>query len=253
MPLPRAVPIVMVQPGPLMALRLARPEARQERAEAARPAVPAGSHRGLEMPARHPARPSAAVARKAQVPQSAVPRVAEPVVVWRPVALRLAAPTAQAAVAEALVEPQQEVPPALAAQPRAARAELAVSGAAAPQPAAGSVAAVRLPEEGAAALDEAEAAQPRAAVRDAVVAARRRVAQAAVRDAAGARRRGAQVAAPDAEEAPRREARDAAQGVLLSAAAWAALPSIRCQEGRLAPSARARFAHARARLRTAQP
>jgi hypothetical protein len=275
--LPEAVPMVIpaAQPGPVMALR-------QEQAAVARPAVPAGSHRGLEMPARHPARPSAAVARKAQAQQSAARRPVEPGVVRRQVVLRLAEPAVQAGVTEAA--PQQEVQPASAAQPQAARAELAVSdagalqpgeGAAAGlQPAAGSAAAVRQPEE-AAVLDAAEAALPQAAVRAAVVA-RLRVAQAAGPVAeealrrgaqAGVRRRAAGVAAPDeagvrrrvvqAAGVPRRAARDAAPGVLLLAAAWAALPWTRFRGDRrgdrLAPSARARSAHARGRLRTAQP
>jgi hypothetical protein len=77
---------------------------------------------------------------------------------------------------------------------------------------------------------------------------------------------GAEEAAPDAEEAPRRgaeaEVQDAAvrrpgardaQGARLSAAAWAGLPSIRCPEDRLAPSASARSVNARGCLQAAQP
>jgi hypothetical protein len=248
--LPEAVP--MVQPGPLMALR-------RERAEAARPAVPAGSHPGLEMPARHPAHPSAAVARKARAQQQAV----EPVAVRRQavrqvvprqvaprqVALRLAEPAVQAVGAE----PQQEVQLASAAQPQAAELGVSASAALQPeaaavwdaaaglQPAVGSVAAVRLPEEGAAVLDVAEAALPQAAVRAAAGAARRRAAQAEVLDAAGVRRRVARVGQAEAPAAR------------LLAAAWAAAPWSRFRGDRPAPSARAQSAPARGRLRTAQP
>jgi hypothetical protein len=102
-----AVPIVIpaAQPERLMALRSGRPVAlrqeeaartvalRRERAEAARPAVPAGSHRGLEMPAQHPAHLSAAVARRVRslqevVAAMAAQRLAEAVVAQRQVALR---------------------------------------------------------------------------------------------------------------------------------------------------------------------
>jgi hypothetical protein len=235
-----AVPIVMVRPG--LALR-------QEQAEAARRAVPADSRRGAE--AQHPARPSAAVARRARAQQLAVPRPAEsrPVVV-RPVGLRLAEPAGQAAVAGEAGEARQ-AQSASAAQPQAARAELAVSDAGAPQPAAVSGAAVRPPEEGAGVLDVA-AAPPQAAVR-AAVAARLRVAQAAARAAVVAvRPRVAQGEVLVAAGVPRQAGR-AALAVQPSAAAWAAPPSTRFRGDRLAPSARARSAHARGRLRTAQP
>jgi hypothetical protein len=147
-------------------------------------------------------------------------------------------------------EPQQEVQPASAAQPQAAESAAsdaaalqpeaaAVWGAAAGlQPAEGSVAAVRLPEEGAAVLDAAEAALPQAAVRAAAGAARRRAAPAEVLDAAGVRRRVGRGGAP---------------GVLLLAAAWAAAPWSRFRGDRPAPSARAQSAPARGRLRTAPP
>jgi hypothetical protein len=149
-----------------------------------------------------------------------------------------------------------------AAQPQA---ELAASGAGAVlQPAAreavwdaaaerrqaaGPGAAVLLPEEG--------------AERDVAVAV---LLQAAEPASVAVRLREAQVAAPDAEEAPlqgaeagvldagvRRPGARGAQVVPLLAAAWAGLPSTRPQGGRLAPLARARSAHARGGLRTAQP
>jgi hypothetical protein len=227
---------VVVQPGPLMALRSARPVAlRQERAEAARPAVPVG-YRGANLEAQHRAHLSAAAARRvlqAAAEVMAAQRPAEPVV-----AQRLVAPAVQAAVAAA-VQQAQEVPLASAAQPQAA----AVWDVAAGLRPAGSVAVVRLPEEGAAVLDVAEAALPQVA--EAALPQAAAVARAA---AAGVRRR-EEVAR--AAGVPRRAARGGA--VLLLAAAWAALPSTRLQGDRLAPSARARSARARRRLRTAQP
>ena len=85
---PIAIPAV--RPGPLMALRSARPVALpQEWAEAARLAVPAGSHREAE--ARHRAHLSAVAARR--VLQAAAEVMA---------AQRLAAPAVQAAVAAAV-------------------------------------------------------------------------------------------------------------------------------------------------------
>jgi hypothetical protein len=231
--LPERVPVV--QPGLLMELRSARPVAlRRERAQAARSAVPAGPHRGLETPAR-PARPSAVVARTVGL------RLA----VLRQEALRPAEPAVQAGEAE----PQQEVQPASAARPRAARVELAVSGAGALRPEAVAVwDAAAGPQPGAAAVwDAAAGPQPgAAAVQGVAVAA---LPQAAVaRAAVGAARRPG--AAP-VSEVLRRAGRDEAEPLL--AAAWAALPSTRPAGERLAPSTPARSAHARGRLRTAQP
>jgi hypothetical protein len=218
--LPETVPVV--QPGLLMELRSARPVAlRRERAQAVRSAAAVGPHRGLEMPAR-PARPSAAVARKVQA--------------RRQEALRLAEPAVQAGVSEA--EPQQEVLPASAARRRAARAELAVSGAGALRP------------EAAAAVWDAAAGQQReaAAVQGEAVVALLQAAAVARAAVAAAWRPGA---AP-VSEVLRRAGRDEPAEPLL-AAAWAALPSIRCRGDQPAPSVRARSAHARRALRTARP
>jgi hypothetical protein len=115
--------------------------------------------------------------------------------------------------------------------------------------------------------DVAVGRQP--AAESAGVVARRLEAAAGPVAAAAVRLRGARVAAPDAEEAPQRAAqaevrvsvavaprrvgRDAAPGVLLSAAAWAAPLSTRFQEDRLVPSPPARSAHVRESLRIAQP
>jgi hypothetical protein len=146
-----------------------------------------------------------------------------------------------------------------AAQPQAAQAELAASGAgvvlqpavwdaaAERRQAAGPGAEVLLPEEG--------------AERDVAVAV---LLQAAEPASVAVRLWEAQVAVPDAEEAPLQEAEVLAaaevpqqvardEGVRLLAAAWAGLLSIRLQGGRLAPSALARSAHARGCLRTARP
>jgi hypothetical protein len=200
--------------------------------EAARPVVPAGPHR------EYPACPSAAAARKVRVLQATAEaealeaqRSAQPE--------RLVPPALQAAVAAAVREAQQ-APRVVAAQPRAAPEEAAVWAVAVErQRAAESAGAVARRLEGAAAepaseavrLREAEVAAPDAEVGPLPGAA------AEVLDAAGVRR-------PGARDGP---------AVLLLAAAWAELPSTRLQAGRLAPSARARFAHARGGLRTAQP
>ena len=208
--------------------------------EAARPAVPAGLWRGADLKAQHRAHPSAAAARRARTLQAAevAQRLAE--------ARQLVAPAVQAAGAAA-VRQAQKVALASVGQPTAvpeaaagwdAVAELqpaagwdAVAG---PQPAAESAGVVARRREAAAVPDGAEEVQPQAAGPVAAEAVRLRAAQ-----------------APDAEAAVLpRVARD---GVLLLAAAWAALPSTRLQGDRLAPSARARSAHAKGWLRTAQP
>jgi hypothetical protein len=165
--------------------------------------------------------------------QAEVSRPAELVV-----AQRLVAPAVQAEVVGAVREAQQ-VPRVLAAQPQAAPAAAAVwDVVVVPQPAAESAGVARRPEA-AAVPGVAEVVPRRAAAPASVEAVRRRGAPAGVPDEAGVRRRGA---------------RDEARGALLLAAAWGAvLPSIRCQEGRLAPSARARSARARESLRIAQP
>jgi hypothetical protein len=274
--LPEAVPMVRVQPGPLV-LRPEQAEAapvalRRERAEAARPAVPAGLHRGLETPARHPARPSAAVA-----PRVRGLRLAE----WPVPALPLAAMLAQQPAAPA-VRRQMEVPQLSAAQPRAVpvarAAEGLLSGApavAAAQPGVERVAAAALPSEAQAEAAEGlpwaaqaavAAAQPWAAqavaaaqpwAAQAVAAAQPWVAQAAAVEAqpwaaqaAAGPLLGAQ-AGRGAEEAPRRGARDEAPAAPLSAAAWAA--ALCLQGAQLAPSPRAQSAHAKGRLRIARP
>jgi hypothetical protein len=153
-------------------------------------------------------------------------------------------------------EPQQEVPPASAAQSTAAREqEVASDVVVGRQPVVESAEVAALQPEAAAVRGVAEAVQRRAAGPASVEAVRPR---------------GAQVAAPDAEEAPRRGApaevldaagvrrrvgrrvgRDEAPGVLLLAAAWAA--PLCPQAARLAPPSPARSAPARGGLRTAQP
>jgi hypothetical protein len=206
------------------------------RPEAARPDVPAGLHREH---LKAPARPSAAAARKVralQATEEAVAMVAQRLVQ----AERLAPPALQAAEVAAVQEAQQ-VPRVSAAQPRAAPEVWDV--AVVPRPAAEPAEAVRRLEV-AAVLDVAAAVQRRAAGL-ASAAVRLRVAGPA---SAAGRLRGAEVL--DAGVL-RRVARGA-QGVLLLAAAWAALPSTRLG-GRLAPSARARSAHARRQLPTARP
>jgi hypothetical protein len=197
--------------------------------EWARPGVPAGPHQ------EYPACPSAAAARKVRAPQ--VTEEAEAMVAQRLArAERLVPPALQAAVAPAVREAQQ-APRVVAAQPPVA--PVARDVAVGRQPAAGSAGAVARRLEAAAAepasetvrLREAEVAAPDAEVVPLPGAA------AEVLDAAGVRR-------PGARDGP---------AVLLLAAAWAELPSTRLQAGRLAPSARARSAHARGGLRTAQP
>jgi hypothetical protein len=264
--LPEAAPMVRVQPGPL-ALRPERAEAARpsalhpERAEAARPAVPAGSHRGLETPARHPARPSAAAA-----PRVRGLRLAE----WPVPALPLAAMLAQQSAAPA-VRRQVEVPQVLAAQPRAVPVARAAEGllagapaVAAAQPWVERVAAAAQPSEAQAETAEglpwaAQAAgaeeQPWAAAAEAEEqpwAAQAAAAEGlpSVAQAAAVLLLGAQ-AGWGAEEAPRRGALDEALAAPLSAAAWAA--PLCLQGAQLAPAPRAQSAHAKGRLRIAQP
>jgi hypothetical protein len=260
----KAVPIVIpaAQSERLMALRSARTVARQERAarpvalrreraEAARPAVPGGSHRGLEMPAQHPARLSAAVARKARALRAAAvmaaQRLAEAMVAQRQVAQRQAEPAVQAVGPE----PQQEVSPASAAQPTAAREEeVAPDVVVGRQPAVESAEVAARRREAAAVRGAAEVVQRRAAGPASVEAVRLRGAQVAAPDAEEAPQRAAPAGVRDAAGVLRRVARDEARGVLLLAAAWAG--PLYPQAARLAPSARARSAHARGCLRTAQ-
>jgi hypothetical protein len=215
------------RPAPLMEPRSAQAGApRRVRTAVARPAVLA-----VRRPARLSAEagPKVRVRRRAEVVPLAQLPAAEPKGALRPA-------EQPGALAEAAAEVQREVvaPQALAAQPKAALEVLAEWDAAAgPQPVAASVAAgVRQPEE-AAGQDAAVAVQRRAAGQAVAAAVRLRVAE-----------------APDA--AARRRAARGAQGALPSAAAWAGLPWTRCRGDRPAPSARARSAHAREGLRTAQ-
>ena len=217
---------------------------RQEHPEAARPDVPDGLHRAC------PARPSAAAARKA--PALRAMEAAEAAVAQRLAqTARLVPPVLRAAGAVAVaVREVPQAPQVAAAQPRAAPEVWdAVVGR---QPAAGSAAgAARQPE--AAAVQDVAAAEQRQAAGPAAAAAPLRGAEVAVPDAEEAPLRGAEAEGLDAAaEVLRRVARDG-PGAPLLAAAWAGLPSTRLQGGRLAPSARARSAHARRCLRTAQP
>ena len=228
-----------------------------EHLEAARPDVPAGFRRER---AHHPARPSAAAARKVRALQAT-----EEAVVAQRLARgeRLVPPALQAEEAAGVREAQQ-VPPASAAQPTAAAEAEVTAGR---QPAAEPAEAERRREV--AAVQDVAAAVQRPAAGPASVAARPRGAEVAAPDAAEVRLREAEVVALDAAEVPLREAeagapdaagvrrrvveQDGAQGARLLAAAWAELPSTRQQGDRPAPSARPRSAHARRRLRTAQP
>lgn len=146
------------------------------------------------------------------------------------------------------------MPPASAAQPTAVPGEVAAPDVVAGrQPAAESAGVAARRREAAAVRGVAEVVQRRAAGPVAAEAARLRGAQVAAPDAAEAPQRAVPAGVLDAAGVRRRAARGEARGALLLAAAWAGLPSIRCQEGRLAPSARAQSAHGRVRLRTAQP
>jgi hypothetical protein len=214
---------------PLMELHSAQPRVpRPVRAAVVRPAVLAV--------VRCPARPSAAAAQMVRVRRRAEVPVAQPPAAEPKGALRPAEQPGALAEAAAEVQREEEVPPALAAQPKVAPAVLAAWGAAAePQPAVASVAAgVRQPEE-AAAPDVAVVALP----------------QGVARAVAAARLRGA--AAGPVSEVRRPAARDAQGGPPL-AAAWAAVPlSIRLRGDRPAPSPSARSAHAREVSRIARP
>jgi hypothetical protein len=245
---------------PLMERHSVRVELpRLEHPEMARPGVPAGFHR--DHLARHPARPSAAAARKVRARQATEEAAAVVVAQHQAQAERLVPRALQAAVVAVVREAQQ----VLAAQPTAVPGEVAVQGAlVARQPAAESAGEARLRE--AAAGQDVAAAQRRAAGQ-ASAAVRPQGAEVAGPASVAVRPRGAEVAGPDAEEAPRRGveaevpdgvaalrpgARAGPRGVLLWGPALAGLPSIRRRGDRLAPSARARSAHARGRLRTAQ-
>jgi hypothetical protein len=207
---------------------------------AARRDVPAGFRRE-PLKGQHPARPSAA-ARKVRALQAT--EEAEAMVAQRLAqAERLARPALRAAVVAAGREVQQG-PQVAAAQPTAVPGELAASDVVGRQPVAVSAAAARRLEV-AAGQGGAEVVQRRAAG-PASVAVRLQVAGAP--DAVAVRLR--VVEAPDAE-VRRPAARDGA--VLLLAAAWAGPPSTRRRGDRLGRSARARSAHARGCLRTAQP
>jgi hypothetical protein len=139
-------------------------------------------------------------------------------------------PSARRAAVAAAEQEAQQVPGVVAAQPQVAPEVRDV--AAVPQPAAEPAGAVRRREV--VAVQDVAAAVQRRAAGPASVAVRQRAA--AVRDAG--------VLRPAARDA---------RGVLLLAAAWAGLLSIRCRGGRPAPSARAHSAHARECLRIAQP
>jgi hypothetical protein len=232
--LPEALRPQAARLAPLMELHPAQPRVpRPVRAAGVRPAVLAV--------VRCPARPSAAAAQMVRVRRRAEVPVAQPLAAEPKGAPRSAEQPAALAEAAAEVQREEEVPPALAAQPKVAPAVLAAWDAAAgPQPAVASVAAgVRQPEE-AAAPDVAVVALPQAVVRAVAVVAQP---QGVARAVAAARLRGA-VAGP-VSEVRRPAARDAQGGPPL-AAAWAAVPlSIRLREDRPAPSPSARSAHAR--------
>jgi hypothetical protein len=174
-----------------------------------------------------PAHPSAAAARKARALRATEEAGAMVAQRWAQ-AERLAPPALQAAKAQAAREAQRAARVS-AAQPQAAPEVWDV--AVVPQPAAERAGAVRRLEV--AAVPDVVAAVPRRAAGPASVAVRPRAA--GVLDAG----------------APRPGAR-AVQAARLSAAAWAAPPSTRCQGDRLAPSEQARSAHAWICLRTAQ-
>jgi hypothetical protein len=244
--------------GPLMERHSVQAELPcPEHPEAARLDVPAGPHR------ERPGCPSAAVA-----PMASVARLlaAGPQVV-RLLAERRSEP-AEPGVPAA---PRREAQRVSAAQPQAALAAWGAEvpaargaerdAAAEPRQVAGPGAAALPPEE--AVERDAAAAQPQAVERDVAVAARPQAAvrtaaevaprQAAARVVVAAEPRPGALAVP-VSEGLQREAPDEAQVARPSAAAWAAplcLPCLRA--GRPAPSARAQPAHARGRLRTAQP
>jgi hypothetical protein len=213
---------------------------RPVQAVAARPDVPAGSRR--DHPAQYPARPSAAAARKVRALRAT--EEAGAMVAQRLAQAERLAPLGQWAAVAAAVREAQQAPQVSAVRPKAAPGELAAWDAAAgPQRVAELDAEVRQPEvaaaQGAAGVVQRQAAGP------ALVVVRLRVAEAL--GAVAVRRRAAEVL--DAA-VPQPAARGAA--VRLLAAAWAGLPSTRRRGDRPAPSARARSAHARGCLRTAQ-
>jgi hypothetical protein len=228
------------------AVRMACPAAapRLVRAAAVRPAVPPAEDR-------RPARPSVAAVRLVPVQWSVEQPLAEPMRAlqlaegWAAQRPAEAVPAQQlgepAAWAEAAPEALREraVPRAVAARPKVVRAVW--DAAAVPQPVAASVAVGLPPEEQAG--PDVVAALPQE------VAAGERLPGVA-RDAAAERLQ--EVPAVRVSEVPLRVAPDEPE-VLPSAAAWAALPSTRLREVRLVPSPWARSAHARERLRTAQP
>ena len=235
---PIAIPVV--QPGPLMGPRRAL---RPEPEEAAGRAVPAGSRRE-HLKAR--ARPSAAVARKVRAPQAT--EEAEAMAAQRLAQAERLVPPALPAAEAAAVREAQQAPGVLGAQPPVApEAPDVVVGR---QPVAESAEVAARPREAAAVQGGAEAV-PRRAAGPASAAVRLRGAEVAAPDAEEAPLRAAQAGALAAAEEPHRVARD--EEVLLLAAAWAELPSTRLRGGRLAPSARARSAHARGGSRTARP
>lgn len=234
---PFAIPAA-VQPGSLMALRRVRTEALHPvQAEAAGPAAlrPAVLPPAVLAAVRCPARPSVVAAQMVQVPQRAEVSVAQPLVAEPTVGLQPAEQPGALAEAAAEVQREEEVPPALAARPKVAPGVLAEWDAAAePQPAVASGAAgVRQPEE-AAVQGVAVAALPQGVARAVAAAVR-------------------QPGAVQVAEVRRRVVRGA-QGEPLSAPAWAAVPlSTRLRGARPAPSPPARSAHAKERLRIAQP
>jgi hypothetical protein len=181
------------------------------------------------------------VRQRAEVP------VAQPLAAEPKGALRPAEQPGALAEAAAEVQREEEVPRALAAQPKVAPEVLAAWDAAAgPQPAVASVAAgVRQPEEAAAPVAAGVRQPEEAAAPDVAVVA---LPQGVARAVAAV----LQPAAGPVAEVRRPAARDA-QGVLPSAAAWAALPSIRLRGDRPAPSPSARSAHAREVSRIARP
>jgi hypothetical protein len=207
---------------PMVPYSVRRALSRPEYPEAARPGVLVDPYRG------RPARPSAAAAPKVRALQAT--EEAEAMVAPRLAQAERLAPAALQVAEAAAVQEAQQVLGVAAAQPQAAPEVWDV--AVAPQPAAEEPAGAVRPLE-AAAVQDVAAVQRRVAGPVSVAV---RLRGAGVLDAAVLRR-----AAPDA------------QGGLLLAAAWAALPSIRCRGDQPAPSARARSAHARRALRTARP
>jgi hypothetical protein len=226
------------------AARLARLARWAVLAEAVHPAAPDADRR--------PAYPSAEVARMVRVPRRAEASAVQPLAAERMGALRPAEQPGASAGAVAEVPREEAEPRVLEAQPRAAPE---VQGAAVGrQPAAESAGAARRREAAAergvavqrqaAARAAGVAVQPRAAARGAAVEVQP---QAAVRAAGVVRRLGA----GQVSEVLRRAARDA-RGARPLAVAWVAPLSTRLRGDRPAPSARARSAHPRRGLRTAQ-